>query len=529
MDELLNQFSQRAPRSKRIALQVINYILPANQAPETEQNSRVVGVDAKTGQVVEIALRPFEGERPTLAQFYNDSASSTPVTTLPGGSLIVEGAYPNDQLSSLSTQGYPVYSARWLVRAAQDENHGRAGVYTARVNEPRVSPNNPTRGPYQTVTVLNDDAPVDITSIKQLDEQLLNALDPALHTRQAVPGSLGAIVRLEAPNGNSEIVEMYGGFYLPKDAQHRVPKTRPMVAEDLANNTNWQRRRDLIKQAAQAGYSVSLLETRTVMVGPKAMKGKNIQAVKNDANEPLFSSYVLALRYREDGSAFLTAAKPEGFEHVPSRTGLPSPDERAQSQISESREQDATENAPAAQAKPETVAPAPTQPATAAPAAAQPAPVQSTPANEPAPTAMIRRNPEGGMQVIGHSPEQAQALSQIAQKVGGRFDQKNNVLNISADALPPTMQRLKNANIQYEVDQSTPAAPEKPAQSAPQVQPQSSAPNVQQHHQSTQHAPNEPAPEAHNIDLASLDLSNIDLDRTLAEAYNNQSPKGPQR
>lgn len=527
MEELLDQFTQRSPRSTRLALQVVDYILPANGVAETEQNARVVGVDIKTGQMIEIALRHVEGERPTLSQFFDDRGSSTPVTTNPGGSLVVEGAFLSDQLKPLSGADYPVYSARWLVRAAKDPSHGRAGVFIARVNEPRLSPTNPTRGPYQTVTVLRDETALKITSLKQLDEELLNALDPALHPMQSidtVPGSLGAVVRLEAPNGNSEIVEMFGGFYLPQGAQHRVPKVRSMVAEDLANNVNWQTRRELIKRGAKSGYSTTLIETRTIMVGPKTMKGKNIIAVKNGAGEPLFSSYVLALRYRDEGSAFLTAAKPESFEYLPSRTGLPSPSERASAHKKAPQAPvQSTQTAQATQAAP----------AQTAPTVAQSTPEQSVPVSTPVSAAIIRRNPEGGMQVFGHSPEQAQTLSEIAKKVGGSFDPETYVLNIGADALPPTMQRLKNAKIEYEVDQSTPAAPTKSAQSVPNAQPQPQlqphTPNVQQQHQEPQSAPKELPQQSQNFDLASLDLSNIDIDQALAEAYNNQSPKGPQR
>ncbi|MDQ2077543.1 hypothetical protein [Marinimicrobium sp. ABcell2] len=522
MDELLKQFSSRAPQSKRIALQVVNYILP-QQGAETEHNARVIGIDTKSGQMIEVSLRPTEGERPSLAQFQNDSASRTPVTTLPGGSLIVEGAYTTDQLKPLSGQDYPVYSARWLVRAAQDESHGRAGVFTARVNAPRLSPTNPTRGPYQTVTLLRDDAPRSITTLEQLDEQLLNALDPQLHANDTLsfPGSLGAVVRLESPNGASAILELHGGFYLPRDAQHKVAKSRVMVAEDLANNTGWQNKRETVKQAAKAGYGITLLEARTVMIGPKAMKSRNIQPLINDDKEHLFTSYTLGLRHREDGSVFVVAAKPEGFERVPSRTGLPSPEERAKSQINESRDQGSAENSqPASQQKPA---------ASATPTSTRrPAPAQKAQASESASKSTIRRNEQGALEVIGRSAAHSAAFQDIAQKVNGRFDPDTNVLSINENALPTTMQKMKEAQISYDIDLSAPVAPQS-APSEPNAQTQPNVPDVEQAHPQEQQAPAEPNNESPPMDLSELDLSGIDLDSTLAQAYNESTQKGPQR
>ena len=135
MDEILNQFSSHAPREKRIALQVVDYELPEHGS-ETPENARVIGIDTKTGQMIEVALRPYEGDRPSLGQFYDDSASSTPVTTRPGGFLIVEGAVPTQELKPLSGQNHAVYSARWLMRAGMNEDHGRAMIATARLTRP---------------------------------------------------------------------------------------------------------------------------------------------------------------------------------------------------------------------------------------------------------------------------------------------------------------------------------------------------------------------------------------------------------
>jgi|TARA_R100000093_G_scaffold47305_2_gene24469 hypothetical protein len=513
MDEILNQFSSHAPREKRIALQVVDYELPEHGS-ETPENARVIGIDTKTGQMIEVALRPYEGDRPSLGQFYDDSASSTPVTTRPGGFLIVEGAVPTQELKPLSGQNHAVYSARWLMRAGMNEDHGRAMIATARVNNRRLNATNPTKGAFQTVTVLRDDKPFYAESLQQADTAVLNALDPELHPvgrHDTFPGALGAVVRVESPDGRaSEIQELFGGYYLPSGAPHKVPKTREMVAEDLAKSATWQKQRALIDKATKAGYKIGVMDARTLMVGPKAMKGKGIKPLTNEQGINLFTNYVLALRYRQDGSAFITVAKPEGFERAPSRTGLPNPEERSQSQIQESRQM-REEQAAAAK-------PAPSAPSSAN-APAQPRTQRSSDA-----PAMVRRAGPGALTVQASTAEQAQSLQQIAASVKGQFDQTNNVLSFGEDQLPALFQRMKNAQLPYKVDLSTANQTNAPSTAVPSnAQRNNSAPAQ------PSKPPSQPIEEqAPSVDLSDLDLSSIDIDGALAQAYGDAA-KGPQR
>ena len=137
---------------------------------------------------------------------------------------------------------------------------------------------------------------------------------------------------------------------------------------------------------------------------------------------------------------------------------------------------------------------------------------------------MVRRAGPGALTVQASTAEQAQSLQQIAASVKGQFDQTNNVLSFGEDQLPALFQRMKNAQLPYKVDLSTANQTNAPSTAVPSnAQRNNSAPAQ------PSKPPSQPIEEqAPSVDLSDLDLSSIDIDGALAQAYGDAA-KGPQR
>src|SRR5690606_22984144 len=108
----------------------------------------------------------------------------------------------------------------------------------ARVNKPRLkNANEPAQGSYQSITLMQSDKALAITSLEELDAAVLNALDAKArdsdknwHQR---PGAVNAFIRLSNKTEN-KLIELSGGFYNSPDHEHAQPNTRDMVAKNLS-------------------------------------------------------------------------------------------------------------------------------------------------------------------------------------------------------------------------------------------------------------------------------------------------------
>ena len=532
-DDLLQAFGFKPNANtsgEAIPIFVKGYILPPPGTPETENNARVLGVRWDTNERVEIALRQLDtGSRPLIAQFKDDSNSSTPVTTEIGGTILVEAAYLDSKLAPLSGQDVKVFNGRWLNRVSPNKEQGWALRSLARVNEPRLmDAANPAAGKTQTITIMAPDKTTQVQSLAELDAQVLNALDsaqrdadPKWFTR---PGAVNVFVRLSSGTENN-LIELSGGFYQPSDSPYPAPNTRAMVQANLANNQFWTQKRELLSKALSSpNYKVEVIPGSTVFVGRKTLikslqsEYGSIKGVSRDVDGKqiaLFTESVIGIR-RAPKSGLPQALNVTPFRRnqVASLSGVPNTAEIALYGSHET-----------AQVAPQQPAAAEPQPQVQNQASPQ-APVQAQAPQAPqAPSKIlplvVRQHKTDLTKFIveGKSEAHITTLLALSQQLGAPFDEKRQGISITNLQLPMVLQAAKRDMHEVEIFESKhqanhaqAAAPQEPVQAAQLSQPVQQ-PEINQPTSATAAAQQE------QVDLSQLDLSNLDLDSVLGQAY----------
>lgn len=539
-DDLLEKFGARSTKqlapSETIPVMVKGYILPPQGVPETPENTRLLGIRWDTGERIEVALRQLDtGDRPKLAQFQDDSGSSTPVTTQIGGTVMVERAYRDVSLKPLNTQmPVAVYNGRWLNRVSPTQDQGWALRCQARVNEPRlIDASNPASGKMQTITLLREEETTQISSLEQLDKIVLDALDTDLRNQREDwykrPGAVNAIIRL-SNSSESNIIELSGGFHTPTGAEFSEPKPRHMVHDDLAASQFWKTKRDLLAKAIESPqYTVEVIPCSTIFVGRKTLQ-KSLQTEKSPikgisrADEEgreikLFTDTVIGLRRSpKSGQPQALFVSPASNNQIASLTGRPSAHETAlfNKHIDHSAKQNNRE---------------------ASIPIAQPTNTPTDQSNNQPPKNQSKTLPirvtQGAANpnyivAYASNDEQDKTIRTVASQTNSQYSPTHKAVRLLAENLPILIKtaKLDNHLINIEVEKQT---NNQQAAIAPKVEYQEPVKNISNSPFPTQAAPlqtppfSEPTQNADQLDLSQLDLSQIDLDSLLDDAYEESS------
>lgn len=536
-DELLQMFGPSTGKkllvSETIPVIVKGYILPPSGVAETPENSRLLGVRWDTGEKIEVALRRLEhGDRPKLAQFHDDSDSSTPVTTEIGGTVMVERAYADPSLKPLNDKmPVTVYNGRWINRVCQNKDQGWAVRCLARVNEPRlIDANNPASGKMQTITLMCNEDAVQISSIDQLDRAVLDALDTELRNQKPDwfkrPGAVNAIVRLSNAN-ESNIIELSAGFHTPAGAEFSEPKPRSLVQQDLASSNFWNAKRELLAKALQSPqYKIEVVPCSTIFVGRKTLQ-KSLQTEKSsikgmsrtelDGKETkLFTDTVIGLRRSpKSGQPQALFVSPITNSQIATLTGTPSTKEledfekqtgqsQQQSQITKPQENAANQSSVA-----------PTEDMV----------FQSEALTLPIRVTQGASNPS---YIVAYANNDAQdsTLREVAVSTNAQYSPAHKAIKMLAENLPVLIKAAKQHNHAVNVELGKNMG-HSPANQAAPTQDTSAGvnqiPSIQ-----TMAAPPSAPQNNDTFDLSQLDLSQIDLDSMLDDAY-QQNSTGPSR
>lgn len=546
-EDLLKAFStkpaQVGANLESVPISVKGYILPAQGQAETPENTRVLGVRWDTGEPVEIALRALEGgmNRPLVAQFKDDSNSSTPVTTAIGGTIIVEAAFHDASLPNLSNNpSAKVLSGRWLNRVSPNQEEGWAIRTLARVNEPRfIDANNPASGKTQTITMMAEKLTTPVSTLAQLDNAVLNALDAAARDLDTEwfkrPGAVNVFVRLSTTEENN-LIEMSGGFHQPAGRPHSIPKSREMVAAELANSKFWQQKRAVLEKAlANPNYKVEVIPGSTIFVGRKTLQKslqsnnspiKGVSREIDGANVALFTDSVIGIRKSPtSGLPQALSVMPAKRLQMASKTGMPTPAEKHLFGLAENPTQSAANAQPSQQAS---------SPGQAAPVATN---VQAEPAQLAAqqtvtdaiPSIVVSpsRQDSTKLAVFANHDANVPTLKQAAEALQVVYSGEHKAIRISNMQLPTVMQIAKRNGSTVHVNAPELQQAQAPIQATPVTSPHSAPEQEAKPIAAPSAAPNEP-PFIEPVDLSQLDLSNLDLDSVLNQAYDN-SPSRPTR
>lgn len=533
--DLLKAFSMKPAQSganlESVPISVKGYILPPQGSAETPENTRVLGVRWDTGEAVEIALRPLDGgmNRPLVAQFKDDSNSSTPVTTAIGGTIIVEAAFHDTSLTNLSNSANAkVLNGRWLNRVSPTQDEGWAIRTLARVNEPRfIDSNNPASGKTQTITMMAENMTTPVSSLAQLDNAVLNALDAAARDREPEwfkrPGAVNVFVRLSSGE-ESNLIEMSGGFHQPAGSPHSIPKTRDLVAVDLANNKFWQQKRGVLEKAlANPNYKVEVIPGSTIFVGKKTLQKslqsnnspiKGVSREIDGVNVAMFTDTIIGIRKSpKSGLPQALSVMPATRLQMASQTGLPNAAEKHLFGIAANPTQAAAPQASAPVQSQPISAPVSTQPAHTAQAAEIPSIVVSPSTKNPS-----------NLAVFANHDANVPTLQEAANALKVAYNAEHRAIKITNLQLPAVMQIAKRNGRPVhvnapEVQQGRSTAPVSTPISAPANEPKTV--------EALAPAPSE-APLIEPVDLSQLDLSNLDLDSVLNQAYES-NPTRPTR
>lgn len=551
-DDLLQAFAtKKTPNDgQTIPVFVKGYILPPPGTPENENNARVLGVRWDTQERIEIALRELEtGNRPLIAQFQDDSNSSTPVTTEIGGTIMVEAAYLDSKLTPLSGKDVSVYSGRWLNRVSPKKDQGWALRSLARVNAPRLmDANNPAAGKTQTITIMSADKTQQVSSLEELDTCVLNALDSQMRDSDPQwfnrPGAVNVFVRLSAGT-ESNLIELSGGFYQPSDSPYPAPNTRAMVQDNLGKNDFWKQKRDLLSKAlTNPAYKVEVVPGSTIFVGRKTLQKslqteygpiRGVSRELDGAQTAMFTDSVIGIRRsQKSGLPQALFVSPFKRNQVASMTGMPNQAESAlygntsAPVTSQAANQNAT---PTVQnAAPQVQTPVINQTSPEQPiiqANAQPVAPQSS--SQQAAPMFVRQHLTDPTKflVSGTTDAHIATLKHLSEEINAPYDEKHKGIYINNLQLPHVMQRAKRDSHQVKVVDSQvkqapmQAAPQTAAQPAAIVDTPSAAPQeaLIPFEEQSQDA----------VDLSQLDLSNLDLDNVLVQAYQSSSAQNNRR
>lgn len=306
VDPLLETFgSRQSSPTLTVAVEVINYITPPPGTAETPANTRVIGRRWDTNEIVELALADdVKGahNRPTIGQFLQDN-SANPVTTAPGGTLVLESAKPGTELPALGPdKSAAVFVGRWIVRIANSINEGWALRSMARLNLPQYKDaNNPNLGYTQRLQLMDNNQASTVNSINELEEAIYHALDEQYRLRHDAytrPGFPMAFIRV-SKGSESVLRSLMGGSYIPEGDMHKVPKTLAMLRQDLPQDNEF---RTVMEKAnnviGREEFTVEVIPGSQLYVGRRTMdKGtQRIYGPTDEHKKPLFTELVVGIR-----------------------------------------------------------------------------------------------------------------------------------------------------------------------------------------------------------------------------------------
>jgi hypothetical protein len=276
---LLDEMKASFLPTVRFPIQVTGY----DVSDPNPLNHRILGKNWLNGESVSIILRESRApDRKNIADFYSDSNPEAPVTTPVGGIVMVEGAYID---KNASQDAGKVYNAYWLMRIADtpDKGYPVSTVKTlARVHEPKPKDvSDLTKGYKQSITLMHKDHVIPILNENELETLVLDMLDPANSNKKDPrmppqwkrPGLPVAGIRLiDTVTGDSQLSEMYGGYYKTPGSDLSQLKPRAMIADELNKDPKWSQTKNWISRALatpNGRYKVEGIPMSNVQVAKK--------------------------------------------------------------------------------------------------------------------------------------------------------------------------------------------------------------------------------------------------------------------